>query len=49
MYEYVPGILVAGTGKTERGWSQRLDAVWSGGSLGICKAHPTKGAVCLET
>ena len=35
-------------GETERGRSQRLDAVWSGEPLGICKAHPTKGAVCLE-
>ena len=35
-------------GETERGRSQRLDAVWSGEPLGICKAHPAKGAVCLE-
>ena len=35
-------------GETERGRSQRLDAVWSGEPLGICKAHPTKGAVCPE-
>ena len=35
-------------GETERGRSQRLDAVWSGEPLGIRKAHPTKGAVCLE-
>ena len=35
-------------GETERGRSQRLDAVWSGEPLGICKAHPKKGAICLE-
>ena len=29
-------------GETERGRSQRLDAVWSGEPLGICKAHPAR-------
>ena len=33
-----------------RTWAEpeRLDAVWPGEPLGICKAHPTNGAVCLE-
>ena len=35
-------------GETERGRSQRLDAVWPGEPLGTPKAHPTNGAVCLE-